>query len=356
MHTSLKALKTHPEPSATVFFKDMRELYIKNCTFCVIAAMTEENLFSAFQIPASADEVAQARGLSPEMMEYMCDICVYAGLLIKNDGKYQITPMTQTYLTAESPYSQRSFMQNMSSQLQTLWFPLSDRLHHGPLVFDREQFFREKTLPAMAASTLCGRIQNTLHEIVHLPEFQSWRLILDIGGGHGLYSIAMAFENPRITAIVQDLPEVISLAKATIKEYGMEEQVQTLPGDYMECNFGEPKSYDMVFTSSTAAGFLDIISDRVAEILKPGGYFINVQPCEDNKEDSFSQLEWMLWTFSGVTESKSEWKKNKKFPEPEYLEHLKKHGIILKKAVPITDPYREGYTVKMLILKKMEIT
>jgi cyclopropane fatty-acyl-phospholipid synthase-like methyltransferase len=204
----------------------------------------------------------------------------------------------------------------------------------------------------MAASTLCGRMQDTIQEIVRVPEFQSGRRVLDIGGGHGLYAIAMALENPQMTAIVQDLPEVVSLAKETIKEYGMEEQIKTLPGDYMQCNLGEPKSYDMVFTSSTAAGFMDSMSDRVAEILKPGGYFINVQPHAENKEDLFSELEWMLWTFSGVTESKSEWKKGNQFPLPGYIEHLEAYGITLHKEVIISDPYREGFTVKMLIMKK----
>lgn len=354
LHTSLQALKAHPEPSATVFFKDMRELYIKNCTYCVIAAMAEEDLFSAFQIPTSAEEVAQARGFPSEMLGYMCDICVRVGFLVQHEGRYHITPMAQTYLTADSPYSQRDLMRSMSSQLQTLWFTLSDRLHFGPLAFDREQFFREKTLPSMAASTLCGRLQNTLQEIVILSEFQSWRRVLDIGGGHGLYAIAMAFENPQMTAIVQDLPEVISLTKETIKEYGMKEQIKTIAGDYLECNLGDPESYDMVFTSSTAAGFMNVMSDRVAEILKPGGYFINVQPCSENKEDLFSQLEWMLWTFSGVTESKSEWKKGNPFPPPGYVEHLQTHGIILHKEVTISDSYREGFAAKMLIMKKME--
>jgi predicted O-methyltransferase YrrM len=240
----------------------------------------------------------------------------------------------------------------MYSHLQKLWFSLSECLHHGPVVFDRAEFFRTSSLPAMAASTLCGRIQDTLKEITNLPEFPHWERIIDIGGGHGLYAIAVASENPRITAIVQDLPGVTPLAEETIKEYGMEDQVKTLSGNYLECNLGEPESYDMVFASSTPAGAMNVMSDRIAEILKPGGYFINVQPSEESIEDIFSQLEWMLWTFSDATESKTTWKKGKRFPEPGYLSHLEKHGIILDKTVTIADPYREGYTVKMLVLKK----
>ena len=353
MHTSLQALKTHPEPSATEFFKDILELYNKNRTFCVIATMVEEDLFSAFLTSKSAKEVETARGFSPGMIEYMCDICVHAGLLTRSEEKYHITPAAQTYLTAHSPYSQRNSLQNMYSHLQTLWFSLSDRLCHGPHAFDRAQFFHDSSLPAMAASTLCGRIQDTVKEIINLAEFANWERIIDIGGGHGLYAIALASENPHITAIVQDLPGVIALSEETIKAYGMEKRVQTLPGDYLECNLGEVESYDMVFTSSTAAGFMDIMSDRVAEILKPSGYFINVQPHEESVEDAFSQLEWALWTFSDTKEEKKAWKKGKEFPPPGYLTHLETYGIILQNEVIISDPYREGSTVKMLILKKM---
>ncbi|MCL2460026.1 MAG: hypothetical protein FWF19_01525 [Euryarchaeota archaeon] len=354
MHIPLQTLKTHPEPSSAAFFRDLRELYTKTCTFCVIATMAEEDLFSAFLTPTSAKEVENARGFSPGMMEYMCDICVHAGFLMKSGETYHITPAAQTYLTADSLYSQCSSLRSMDLHLQRLWFSLRERLYHGPDVFDRAQFFHDSSLPAMAASTLCGRIQDTLKEIISLPEFPHWERIIDIGGGHGLYAIAVASENPHITAIVQDLPGVTPLAEETIKEYGMEHQIKTLPGNYLECDLGEPESYDMVFASSTPAGTMDVMSDRIAEILKPGGYFINVQPSEESTEDIFSQLEWMLWTFSDARESKTTWKKGKEFPEPGYLAHLEKHGIILNKTITIADPYREGYTVKMLILKKKE--
>ena len=354
MHIPLKALKTHPEPSAATFFRELRDLYTKSCMYCVIATMAEEDLFSAFLTPTSAKEIENARGFSPGMIEHMCDICVNAGFLTKSGEKYHITPAGKTYLTADSPYSQYKSLRNMHSHLKTLWFPLTDRLHHGPHVFDRAQFFHDSSLPAMAASTLCGRIQDTLKEIIHLPEFQDWKRIIDIGGGHGLYAIAIASENPQITAIVQDLPGVIPLTEETIKEYGMEKQVQTLPGDYLECFLGEPESYDMVFASSTPAGTMNIMSDRIAEILKPGGYFINVQPNEESVEDAFSQLEWRLWTFADARETKATWKKKKEFPEQGYLEHLEKHGIGLIRAVTIADPYREGFTIKMLILKKRD--
>ena len=352
MTASPQNLKTHPEPSATVFFQEIRELYTKTCTFCVIATMAEDDLFSAFQIPASPKDIEESRGFSPGMLEYMCDICVNAGFLVQDGGKYSITPAARTYLIADSPYSQQKAMRGRSSHLQSLWFTLRDRLYHGPHPFDQEEFFRDSTLPLMAASTLCGRIQDTLKEITDLAEFASFERVIDIGGGHGLYAIAIASENPNITVIVQDLPGVTFLAEETIKEYGMGKQVQTLPGSYLECDLGAPESYDLVFTSSTAAGFMDVMSDRVAEILKPGGYFINVQPCRENIEDAFSHLEWMLWTFAGVEESKTEWKKGNPFPQPGYLEHLKELGIVLNKEAIISDPYRKGYKVKMLVLKK----
>jgi predicted O-methyltransferase YrrM len=290
------------------------------------------------------------------MMEYMCDICVHAGFLTRCGEACHITQAAQTYLTTASPYSQRDSLRNMHSHLQTLWLPLTERLHHGPHVFDQAQFFHDSSLPAMAASTLCGRIQDILKEVISLPEFPHWERIIDIGGGHGLYAIGIASENPHIIAIVQDLPGVTPLAEETIKEYGMESKVKTLPGNYLECYLGGPESYDMVFASSTPAGTMNAMSDRIADILKPGGYFINVQPNEESIEDAFSQLEWMLWTFSDAKEAKTTWKKGRKFPEPGYLKHLEKHGISLKKAVTIADPYREGYTVKMLILKKREIS
>ena len=352
MDMSAQALLNHPDPPAEDFFSEMRELYTKACTFCVLQAMAQEDLFTAFTHPTSATSVAKERGYSQGMLEHMCDICANSGFLTKKNELYQITPAAHTYLTKSSEYSQCASLKSMSFSLETLWFSLADRLHQGPFEFDQAQFYHDSSLPAMAASTLCGRIQDTIGEISSLKEFMQWRRILDIGGGHGLYAIALAAKNPQMTAIVQDFSEVTLLAEENIRSYGMEQQVKTLSGDYLECDLGEPQSYDMVFASSTPAGAMDIMSSRIAEILKPGGYFITVQPSEDNSDDVFSELEWLLWTFSGITEPKTVWKKKNPFPPPGFIEHLSGLGLSLIKTVVIQDPYRKGYTVTMLILKK----
>ena len=37
--------------------------------------------------------------------------------------------------------------------------------------------------------------------------------------------------------------------------------------------------------------------------------FYTMQPSKENREDVFSELEWLFWTFSGIIELKTVWKK-----------------------------------------------
>ena len=59
----------------------------------------------------------------------------------------------------------------------------------------------------MAANALTGRLQDVTKAVSSLPEFSAFRSMIDLGGGHGLYAMALARLNPELHAIVFDLPE-----------------------------------------------------------------------------------------------------------------------------------------------------
>ena len=64
----------------------------------------------------------------------------------------------------------------------------------------------------MAENALSGRLQAVIRVIINLPGFDRARRVLDLGGGHGLYAIALGMQNPGIEAWVFDLPDVVPLA------------------------------------------------------------------------------------------------------------------------------------------------
>jgi predicted O-methyltransferase YrrM len=55
--------------------------------------------------------------------------------------------------------------------------------------------------------------------------------LLDVGGGTGIYSIALLQRNPSLRAIVLDRPEVLKVATEMARRYGVEERLDCRAGD-----------------------------------------------------------------------------------------------------------------------------
>jgi predicted O-methyltransferase YrrM len=57
------------------------------------------------------------------------------------------------------------------------------------------------------------------------------RLLLDPGGGTGIYSIAFLQKNPQLRAIVLDRPEVLKVAAEMAAAYGVADRLECRPAD-----------------------------------------------------------------------------------------------------------------------------
>jgi hypothetical protein len=78
---------------------------------------------------------------------------------------------------------------------------------------------------------LAGRAKNVApHLAANLPLHNAKRL-LDVGGGSGIYSIALLLHNPRLRAIVWDRAEVLKVAEEFGQRFGVADRLELLPGD-----------------------------------------------------------------------------------------------------------------------------
>jgi hypothetical protein len=99
--------------------------------------------------------------------------------------------------------------------------------------------------------------------------------MLDIGGGHGLYAIALCQENPDLQACVFDLPHVVPLTREYIGRYGMDGRVSARGGDILIDDPG--RGYDLIIVSHLLYKFRDRLVDvlgKVTESLAPGGLLV----------------------------------------------------------------------------------
>jgi len=67
--------------------------------------------------------------------------------------------------------------------------------------------------------------------------------VLDVGGGSGVMSIALANKNPHLRACILDIAPVCEIAARNVKRAGLSRRVRTLAGDIRE---SLPRGFDVV--------------------------------------------------------------------------------------------------------------
>jgi predicted O-methyltransferase YrrM len=81
---------------------------------------------------------------------------------------------------------------------------------------------------------LAGRAKNVAPVLAEKVPLADARMLLDVGGGTGIYSIAWLQQHPQLEATILDRPEVLRLAEEYGRKFGVSDRLHLLPGDMFE--------------------------------------------------------------------------------------------------------------------------
>lgn len=257
-----------------------------------MAVADELGVFASLaSAPATAAETSQRLGFNRRATDVLLAMLSALGLLVVRDGRHEIADVTRTYLLPQSPY---------------YWGPLLRILgvmpqHHAELIEalrapdDRTAPMdaapaQNETGPSDAADAWKrGQIERAQAEVVtrlmhchSLPasvgaarngNFERTTRLLDVGGGSGCFSIAIAQQFPSIRCTVLELPAVCDVARRYIADGGVADRVDTTSIDMFREPW--PRGYDGMFFSNI---FHDwnvetntFLARRAYEALAPGG-------------------------------------------------------------------------------------
>jgi hypothetical protein len=281
--------------------------------------------------PMTARECAESTGCRPDLISLLCAGLTSLGFLEKTGDQYCTTEFSRRYFTRDAPFPQENAIA-FQRRLAGLWLQLPDILKSGPVTYNRAEMFRDAIIPSMADNCRCGLLQQVTRAVAAIPEFRMARRLLDLGGGHGLYSIAFCMKNPELEAVVFDLPPVTSATRDFIARYHAT-RVSTLEGDFFKDPIGY--GYDIIFSSSNPGGKVPSLIPKIADSLNEGGLFINKQVLDDIPADPWSDLEWNLWTFEGVQKKPVRYTFDNSVPLAEYNRRLEDHGFEIREIVVV---------------------
>jgi hypothetical protein len=123
------------------------------------------------------------------------------------------------------------------------------------------------------------------------------KLLLDLGGGSGAYSIVATQTFPGLKAIVLDLPPVAVVADEYIAANNAADRVTTLPGDFTRTEF--PQGVDVVVMASNLPQYepdlIRLVVGKAFAALVPGGEMHLVgETLHDDRRGPLSAALWGL--------------------------------------------------------------
>jgi ubiquinone/menaquinone biosynthesis C-methylase UbiE len=132
---------------------------------------------------------------------------------------------------------------------------------------DQEAAARKLTL------ALAGRARNVAPVTAKRVSLSDAKVLLDVGGGTGIYSFAFLRQNPNLRAIIWDRPQVLKIAGEIAGQEGLSKRVELLPGDMFADPM--PPQCDAMLLSNILHDW-DIpecqeLVGRLAQALPPGG-------------------------------------------------------------------------------------
>lgn len=238
------------------------------------------DLFDHLLEPKDAPDLAARIEGDPKNTEYLLNALTALGYLLKKNGCFCNTEQTERFLTSRGETGLTEHLltcdQWNAPVLNGQMLKLIKEGAPPPKDMVSGQVWADSARKSVNSSR-CGRAQKIARLLSTLPDFNRWQKILDLGAGPGLMGIAVAAAHVSLECHLFDRPAVVNVAQDVIKEYGMEDRVKTIGGDYSMDPLGE--GYDAIIASYTLnfynnAKQLALIMEKCFGALNPGGCLI----------------------------------------------------------------------------------
>ncbi len=210
------------------------------------------------------------------------------GLLMKNSsGQFELSPLAREHLVHGSHFDVSDYigMMGKTPGVQTMIERLVTNRPAGikPSEPGAAFIYRKGLESAMETPdearrltlALAGRARNVAPLLAERLPISGNELLLDAGGGTGLYSIALLQKHPTLRAIVWDRPQVLKIAHEMAQAYGVEDRLVCKPGDMFADAVPEA---DLILLSNVLHDWdvpeCRFLLGRFAQTLRPGGRLV----------------------------------------------------------------------------------
>lgn len=252
--------------------------------------------------PCTAGEVAAACGTDAPATAKLLGALAGARYLRYRDQRYSLAPVARRWLLRGSRHSLADAVL-LQFVDETFIARTEDYVRTGqPLRIHETMTTDEWALYQRGMRS--GAELSTPEVVLRTPVPRGARDLLDIGGGHGYYSVALCRRHTGLRATILDLPEAVAQAAPILAREGMGSRVVHWSGDALRADLGS-EAYDLVFIANLVHHFDDATNRalvrRIARALRPGGVLVIGDVIRPRSPDRAGQVGALTDLYFAVT-------------------------------------------------------
>ncbi|WP_018615028.1 methyltransferase [Segetibacter koreensis] len=223
----------------------------------------------------SLAHIAGACSLNEKALKSLLGVLATMGLINYKNDSFFLTKKSKKWILKDSPESLYwlmmfdnrvclKWMDNVGNFLET-----GQGLQYHNTFNEEEWFYYQKAMEAAASATSKEAVRK-------IPVPANASQMLDIGGAHGLYSVALCKKNPGLSSVILDLPAAVEKAKPILEKYTMGDRIKHRAGNVLTDDLGN-EMYDLILMASVSHHFTNeeniLVAKKAFTALKPGGVF-----------------------------------------------------------------------------------
>lgn len=247
--------------------------------FHTVLAAIRLNLFETLQArPQTAEELAQQLQIDPQGARLLLAALAALGYVTQRSDAYTNSAMTSKWFTQAGVLNMTPFYQYWGVLIEHFLPKLTESIRAGAPPVNLYEWIEDQPEASRyfqeGMIAITRFVQKDVLGKMTLPA--TARRLLDLGGGHGAYSIALCRQYPQLTAVIFDSEQALTSGKAAIAGAGLDARITTQVGNFVT----DPVAggYDVVLCFNIVHGFSSeqniALLRKIKDTLNPGGQVI----------------------------------------------------------------------------------
>lgn len=241
-----------------------------------LASAHELGVFAALAGGASsAPELASRLQVQERGLATLLDALEALGYVKLQDGRYHNSKMTQKWLIEADDFDAQALLIFWNAASRDLTPHTAEVIRSGERPFDFYEWVeaRQDRSEAYQRMLMMNANMGGADVVKHLELPDRPTRLLDVGGGHGTYTVLMCQKYRQLQAAILDNFVGLETGRERVRENNLQERVTLQKGDMFASDWGE--NYDMILLFNVLHQF-DLeagtqLLKKAHSALKPGG-------------------------------------------------------------------------------------